>query len=155
MSDELREAIPWWISTLRSCSERQTLAHGPRSVVVCVDAAGCGQLGAVVYLDDEVFTFSTHFPGWMHDESTGIYELESTASLFGLSLVAELCPGRSAILRFDNKAASQTLVHGHSRTPVGRMICGIFWTLAVTYSISAWVESAPGTPNPIDQPPRD
>ena len=150
LNEELREVIPRWIATLRSCADRQTLVHGPRPVVIYVDAAGRGHLGAVVYLDDEVLTFSTHCPGWMIDESAGIFELESTASLFGLALEAELCHGRSVILCCDNKAASQTLVRGHSPTPVGRMICASFWTLAMTFSIPVWVESVAGTLNPSD-----
>ena len=155
LNDELKDVIQGWISTIRSCSEKKTLARGPRPVVVYVDAAGCGHLGAAVYLDGEVFTFSSHCPEWMVAEAACIFELENTSALFGLAVFAVLAPGRCAILRGDNMAAGETLVRGSSRTAVGRMICGSFWSMAAPFSIPVWIGTVAGTLNPIEPPSRD
>ena len=69
------------------------MSGGPRPVVVYVDAAGCGHIGAHMFAGGQEFVFSSHGPGWLSDVETGIYDREIAARFFGLSLGAELFPG--------------------------------------------------------------
>ena len=155
LNSELRGVIPWWISVLRTVSERRTMAQVPRPVAIYVDAAGCGHLGAVVFIDGEEIVFSSHTPERMAQNNDDVYDYEMAASLFGVSLAAELRPGRTVILCGENKGASQTLVRGSCKTDTGRMICASVWTIAATFSIPLWIESVAGTLNPSDPPSRD
>ena len=98
LNGELRDVLPWWVATLRSCAERRTWFHGARPVVVYVDAAGCGHLGATVFVDGEQYTFSTHVPEWPAESPGDIYDFEMCASLFGLCIVAGFLPNRTVIL---------------------------------------------------------
>ena len=147
--------LPWWAAVLRSMSERRTWFHGPSPAVVYVDAAGCGHLGAVIFLDDTTMTFSTHIPEWMHTAQRGLYDMEVMASLIGLSLCAEICPERSVLLRCDNRGATQTLVRGACKSEFPKMSCAAFWSLAAALGIPVWIEDVPGKINIADPPSRD
>ena len=154
LNGELREVIPWWISALRTVSERKTMVCD-RTVVIYVDAAGCGHIGAKVFMGGHEYAFSPHTPARMESGNADVYDFEMTASLFGVSLAAVLCPGRPVILRCDNMAESQTLVRGPCKTSTGRMLCARFWTVAATFGVPVWVASVAGTLNHSDPPTRD
>ena len=155
LNAELREVLPWWAAVLGNMSERRTWFHGPSPSVVYVDAAGCGHLGAVIFLDQAVMTFSTHIPEWMHKAECGIYDMEVMASLFGLCLCSEICPERSVLLCCDNRGATQTLVRGARKSKFSKMSCAAFWCLAAALGIPVWVEDVPGKINIADPPSRD
>ena len=152
---EIREVIPWRIAVLRTVSERRTMVQGPLPVVIYVGAAGCGHLGAVVFMDGQERVFSTHSPEWMAEDNDDIYDYEMAESLVGVSLASELCPGRTVILCGDNMGASQTLVRGSCKTSTGGTMCAFVWTIAATLSVPLWIESVAGTLNPSDPPSRD
>ena len=152
LNSELREVSHWRVNIPRTVSERRTMAQWPRPVAIYADAAGCGHLGAKVFMDDEELKFSTHCTGRLHGDDADIYDFEMTASLFGMALAAELRPGRPVILCCDNTAASQTPVRGSCKTDTARMMCGNFWTIAATFGAPVWVESVNGVLTPIDPP---
>ena len=153
-NQELREVLPWWAAVLRNAAGRRTWFRGPKPVVVYVDAAGCGHIGDVVYVDDERHVFSSHIPEWMEAGQCDIYDMEMCASMLGLCLVAESWPGRPAILRCDNRGATQTLVRGACRSPLSQKTCAAFWCLAASKSVPVWIEDVPGVLNPTDPPSR-
>ena len=126
LNAELREVLPWWAAVLRGMAERRTWFHGPRPVVVYVDAAGCGHLGVIIFVGGSSSTFSTRIPERMIDAGAGIYDMEAMASLYGLCVVAELYPDRAVILCCDNRGANQTLVRGACKSPFSRMSCAAF-----------------------------
>ena len=51
----------------------QDLVPRPRPAAAYVDAAGCGHLGVVLFVDDQRLVFSTHIPEWMAREKCGIF----------------------------------------------------------------------------------
>ena len=111
--------------------------------------------GAIVYIDGDVLTFSTHTPEWVESDGADIYDFEMAASLFGMSLAAVMCPGRPVILCCDNRGATQTLVRGYCKTVTGRKLCSSFWTIASTFLAPLWIQSVEGSLNPSDPPSRD
>ena len=153
LTAEIREVDPRWINVLRTAPERRTLVQGPRPVVIYVDAAACGHLWTIVFIDGGELTFSTHTPEWI--SPADIYDFEMAASLFGASLASVVFPGRPGIFRCDNRAATQTLVRGYRKTVTGRAMCAGFWTIAATFSAPVWIESSVGTLNPSDKPSTD
>ena len=155
LKDELREVLPWWPTALRNACGRRTWFRGPRPAVVYVDAAGCGHLGAVVYVDDERYIYPTHAPGRMATAQCDIYDYEMCTSLFGLCIAVEFLPGRAVILCGDNRGASQTLVRGACRSAFTRMTCAAFWSLAAPTGTPVWIEEVLGALNPSDPPSRD
>ena len=78
---EIRDVIPWRVHVLRKVSAMRTMTPGPRPVLVYTDAAGCGHLGVVLYVDGEALFFSSHSPGWMVDAQCDIYDLEMASSV--------------------------------------------------------------------------
>ena len=81
LNGELREVIPWWVHVLRNIAPRQTMMPGPKPVLVYCDAAGCGHLGVVIFVDGVSHVFSSHAPEWMMVAECGIYDFEMVAAL--------------------------------------------------------------------------
>ena len=135
LNAELWEVLPWWDAVLRNMTERRTRAHGPKPAVVYVGAAGCGHLGVVIFVDDNVAAFSTHIPEWVAKAGAGIYDMEVMAPLAGLCVAAELHPHRAVILCCDDRGATQTLVPGACKSPFSRMTCAAIWCLAASLGI--------------------
>ena len=147
--------LPWWIQTLMGRSERSVLTHRHRPIVVYVGASGFGHIGSSIFLDGQRYEFCTHVPEWMRSEDSGIYELETRASLSGLSRASEMVPGRKLILCGDNRGASHALVRGACRAELGSLLRGTFWAMAAAYSCPVWISEALGRLNPADDPSRD
>ena len=80
-----------------------------------MDAAGCGHLGAALYVCGQKLVFSTHIPDWVTRTQCDICDVEITAPLYELRIEAELFPSRNVILRCDNRGETQTLVRGAIR----------------------------------------
>ena len=140
---------------MRNACERRTWFLGVRPIVAYVDAAGCGHLGVTIYADGAEFVFSSHFPEWMAGENCDIYDLEITATLYGLFVGAELFPDRSVILCCDNRGATQTLVRGACKTEFAMMACATFRTVAAPNGIPVRIEEVAGKLNHADSPSRD
>ena len=153
MNTEIREVPPRWISVLRLASERKTWLRGPRPAVIYVDAAGCGNLGSVLLVGDRRLAFSTHIPEWVAREKCGIFKMEMRACVMGMCILAELYPGRSALLRCDSMGATGTLVRGDCHSPVSLVICGAFWYLASSENVPVWIEGVASKLNPSDPHP--
>ena len=83
---------------LRNAAGRRAWFHGPRPIVVYVDAAGCGHLGIVIYVGGVQRVCSTHIPERMTNAKCDIYEMEMCASLYGLCWAAEEFADRAALL---------------------------------------------------------
>ena len=94
--------------------------------------------------------YSSHCTGRISAAKCGIYDLEITATSFGLCVVAEYFPDRSVILRCDNRGATQTLVRGACKTEFSTMACATFWNLATPNGIPVWIEEVAGKLNHAD-----
>ena len=113
-------------------AERRTWFHGPRPVVVYVDAAGCGNLVVVIFVGGSRSRFPAHIPEWAITAVSGIYDMEAMAPLYGLCIAAELFPDHSVILCCDNSGATQTHVWGSCKSPFSRMSRAAFWCLGAS-----------------------
>ena len=84
LNAELRAVIPWRGHVLGRVDARRTMTHGPSPVMVYGDAAGRGDIGAVVVADGIATCLSAHVPDRMIVAQCGILDLELAASLGGL-----------------------------------------------------------------------
>ena len=153
LNKELREAPQWWIATLRMSTDRRTWFHGPKPVAVYVDAAGCGHLGVTIYADGQVLTFPTRIPWRMIEAACDIFDMEMCACLYGVRIVADLIPNRAVLLCCANRGATGALGRGACRSEFSLKICDVFWNLAASKMIPAWIEEVAGKLNPSDPLP--
>ena len=123
-------------------------------VVVYADASGGGHLGCVTFLDGGRSPAHTHSPSWFKALIPGIYEFELRAIIFGITIAAELAPGRPVLLCCDNMGVNGTIIRGASRTRLGRALCAVFWAFVAARGIRVWVEYAKSALNASDCPSR-
>lgn len=80
----------------------------------------------------------------------GIAEFELTGAISGLTLAAEIAPGRNVLLCCDDNASRGVLIRGHSRTRRGRGVASVFRPIAASAGARAWLEFAPTDLNSAD-----
>ena len=139
---------------LRTASGRRAKIQGPRPVVIYVVAAGCGHLGGIVFTECREYPLSpptTTTAAWRESGGADIYDFDMAVSMFGMSLAADILPGRPEILGCGHRAATKTTVRGHER-PEQAAHCALILAISALFSAPARIESAAGTLSPIDPP---
>ena len=150
----LRDVAPWWVAIVESSGRRRISARKHTPVSIYTDACGAGHLGAVVYLDDQMFVAHTHSPKWIMEADASISGIGLLAEFPGLTLARAIAPRRPILLRCDNTRSAATVIRGSRRTPIGRMIVATFGSVAAIYRCPVWVESVASKRYPSGKPSR-
>ena len=155
LNTELSEVLPWWVETIRNAIPRTIPSARQRPIVAYSDAAGCGHIGVVIYVDGIQRTFSSHLPEWFTREETGILEFEMCGAFYALCIAATFDPKRTIILCCDNEGVNGSLKRGACKTVFARALCSAFWNMAASNGTHVWIEHVKGPLNPADPPSRD
>ena len=102
LSDELSEALRWWLGALECAPPRSIPYVIVKPVLVYTDACGAGHISAVLFVDGVRHVARTHLPEWLALSGASVFEFELAAVLFGLCFMLCVCPDRPILLCCDN-----------------------------------------------------
>ena len=153
ITDEIREAIKWWIGILCSTVPRKLALNPKKPILIYADASGEGHIGAVVFFEGPSKTMHTHLPEWFAIEN-GIYEFELAGVILALIITSLLKPGHPILLCGDNNSAVAALIRGNCESKRGRMLTAVFWAVAAFYGTPVWIEEVRTKFNIADPPSR-
>ena len=82
LTDDIREALQWWIQCLERATPRRVSFNPQSPVLVYTDACGAGHIGVTLFCEGAEHRANTHLPPWFDTKKELIGEYELAAGIF-------------------------------------------------------------------------